>query len=112
MAEPSVEIIYADALIVRRGTLVWRAGLNAADAIAAVADIAALGATLDACGLAVWGIRVLPEQLLQPGDRLEIMPPLPNDPKDSRRQRVVDARTQSRVDAARKVQRAQKKKCS
>ncbi len=103
-----VEVIYADAVRILRGTVDWHAGLTATEAIAAIAEVAALGAALDVCGLAVWGIRVLPEHLLQPGDRLDIMPPLPNDPKDSRRQRVVDARSRSRAEASRQ---AQQKKC-
>ena len=103
-AGQNVEVIYADALRILRGAVVWHVGLTATRAIAAVPDIAVLGAELDACGLAVWGMRVLPDYLLQPGDRLEILPPLPNDPKASRRQRVVDARTRLRVEAARQVQ--------
>jgi putative ubiquitin-RnfH superfamily antitoxin RatB of RatAB toxin-antitoxin module len=55
----------------------------------------------DACGLGVYGERVGPGDLLHPGDRLEILPPLPQDPKASRRQRVLDAKAQARADAER-----------
>ena len=96
-----VEVIYADASRVLRARLAWHSGMTATAAIASAQEVAALGAALDACGLAVWGVRVLPDHALQPGDRLEIMPPLPNDPKVSRRQRVVDARARSRADASR-----------
>ena len=96
-----IEVVYADAARILVAKVMWHAELTAAAAIAAAPEIAALGDELAACGLAVWGARVLPEQLLQPGDRLEIMPPLPNDPKLARRQRVVEARARSRADASR-----------
>ena len=103
VAHQNVYVVYADALRVLRGAVVWHDGLTATEAIAAVAEISALGAALELCGLAVWGLRVPPEYLLQPGDRLEILPPLPNDPKDSRRQRVVEARGRSRAQASAKA---------
>lgn len=39
-------------------------------------------------GVALFGRRILPEQLLQAGDRLEILRPLEFDPMQSRRRRA------------------------
>ncbi len=45
---------------------------------------------------AVFGVLAAPEQVLQPGDRVEILRPLLADPKVRRRQSVVQARQAQR----------------
>jgi putative ubiquitin-RnfH superfamily antitoxin RatB of RatAB toxin-antitoxin module len=46
--------------------------------------------------LGVFGRRVAPTELLEPGDRVELYRPLPADPKDTRRRLVREGRTMGR----------------
>lgn len=43
----------------------------------------------DCAGLAVYGVRARPEQLLADGDRVEVLRCLQADPKDARRRRAA-----------------------
>ena len=95
----TVLVMYADAVRVASVAVQWREGLTVGQALA---DASALVATIpdfDGCGVGVFGERVAPGDVLLPGDRLEIVPPLPNDPKVSRRQRVLDAKAEARAAA-------------
>ena len=85
-----VELVYADAERIVRACVPWREGLCVSDALQCAPEFATFD--LSALGVAVWGERVVADHVLRPGDRLELVPPLPNDPKDARRQRARDAR--------------------
>lgn len=87
MAEIRVEVVLAlpQRMLLRR--LVLGAGATVADAVAA-ANLGDEGIRIDPQQLGIFGRRVLPEQPLQDGDRVEIYRPLAIDPKDARRRRV------------------------
>lgn len=101
VAGPMVEVLFAGATRVESLAVPWHSGLTVQAALQAAAALVATVPGFDACGLGVYGERVGPGDLLHPGDRLEILPPLPQDPKASRRQRVLDAKAQARADAER-----------
>jgi putative ubiquitin-RnfH superfamily antitoxin RatB of RatAB toxin-antitoxin module len=101
VAGPIVEVLFAGATRVESLAVPWHSGLTVQAALQAAAALVATVPGFDACGLGVYGERVGPGDLLHPGDRLEILPPLPQDPKASRRQRVLDAKAQARADAER-----------
>lgn len=95
----TVQVIHADATRVASVTVPWRAGLTVAQALAEASSLVASVPDFEACGIGVFGERAAPGDVLLPGDRLEIVPPLPNDPKVSRRQRVLDAKAEARAAA-------------
>ncbi len=101
VAGPIVEVLFADATRIASLAVPWHAGLTVQAALQAAAALVATVPGFDACGLGVYGERVGPDDLLHAGDRLEILPPLPQDPKASRRQRALDAKAQARADAER-----------
>lgn len=96
---PIIEVLFADATRVASLAVPWHEGLTVQAALDAAAALVATVPGIDACGLGVFGERVGPGNLLLAGDRLEILPPLPQDPKASRRQRVLDAKAQARAAA-------------
>ncbi len=95
----TIEVVYADARRIESLILAWRPGLTVQDALEAAAGLLATIPRVEHCGLGVFGERVGPAYLLLPGDRLEILPPLPQDPKVTRRQRAMDAKARSRASA-------------
>jgi len=60
------------------------AGSNVAQAL----NAAKLDNAEHSAAIAIYGIQVLPQQILQDGDRVELLRPLVLDPKESRRRRA------------------------
>ena len=89
MAELSVEIVYALPGMTLARELCLPAGATVGQALCAAADLPEFAALdLPARPVAVFGRRAEPGQVLKPGDRIEVLRPLPQDPKEARRRRV------------------------
>jgi len=73
---------------VHETTLELAEACTAADALRASGWVERFG-DVQALGLAVWGRRCQPDQVLRDGDRLEVLRPLRVDPKVARRERFV-----------------------
>jgi putative ubiquitin-RnfH superfamily antitoxin RatB of RatAB toxin-antitoxin module len=77
----------------RELTLHLHAGATVAEALQAArlawGDPALEGATLR---VGIWGEECAPDRRLHAGDRVEIYRPLPHDPREARRRRVLAAR--------------------
>lgn len=89
-ANLQVEIVYA----LPERTLSLEVGLAAGATVAGALNYAARhpvfsGIDLNAVTVGIFGRIVAREQLLRPGDRLEIYRPLAADPKTARRRRVA-----------------------
>ena len=54
------------------------------------------------CGIGIFGREVARGQVLAPGDRVEILRPLPEDPRERRRRLAREGRTMSGGSAARR----------
>ena len=66
------------------------AGATLTDALQASAALGHLpSATISEAGCGIWGKRVLPQQPLRDGDRVELYRPLTVDPKVARRERFA-----------------------
>ncbi len=83
MIEVEVVLAWPQRVLSRR--LQLEEGATVADAIAA----AALDATAGCPAVAVHGVLARPQQVLQEGDRIELLRPLLADPKDNRRRRAL-----------------------
>jgi len=88
------EVLYAEAGRVWRHMLLLPEGASVAEALAKwrqdCPDWPA--AAHSPAALAVFGRVVGPEQALRAGDRLELLRPLPTDPKQARRERAAQAK--------------------
>jgi len=89
--EPTVEVAYARPDRQRVIALPLRPGLTATDAIEA-SGIRKEFPEIPAQPLeiGIFGQRVELSRVLQPGDRVEIYRPLPDDPKERRRRRAAE----------------------
>jgi putative ubiquitin-RnfH superfamily antitoxin RatB of RatAB toxin-antitoxin module len=88
-----IEVVYAEPGRAVSGHYDLPAPARAADALAAAAaDPRFSGIELRAAPLGIYGQRIDPGRLLEPGDRLEILRPLAIDPRAARRARVQEAR--------------------
>lgn len=83
MIEVEVVLAWPQRVLSRR--LQLDEGATVADAIAA----AALDGTAGCPAVAVHGVLARPQQVLQEGDRIELLRPLLADPKDNRRRRAL-----------------------
>ncbi|MBA0435904.1 RnfH family protein [Stenotrophomonas maltophilia] len=83
MIEVEVVLAWPQRVLSRR--LQLEEGATVADAIAA----AALDGTAGCPAVAVHGVLARPQQVLQQGDRIELLRPLLADPKDNRRRRAL-----------------------
>ena len=92
--EKTIEVVYATSEEQFVDRLVLTEGLTARGALR-ISRIPERFPGLDAqrCPLGVWGKEVPGDYLLSPGDRLEVYRPLPNDPRDERRQRAAQGKT-------------------
>ena len=89
MADIDVEIIYALRDTARAVSLRLPAGTCVGEALRRAASLTEFaGLDLAAMPVAVFGRRAPYPQLLQAGDRLELLRALPQDPKEARRRRV------------------------
>jgi putative ubiquitin-RnfH superfamily antitoxin RatB of RatAB toxin-antitoxin module len=79
---PKVEVVYALAKVQRVVTLNLPASATAKDAAAAS------GLPHEGLQLGIFGRRVAPARTLKDGDRVEILRPLAEDPKEARRRRA------------------------
>lgn len=88
-----IEVVYAEPHRVLARCLELAVPARVADALAAAAADP-LFAELDLvrASVGVFGQRVGPERLLEPGDRVEIYRPLAVDPRTARRARAAQAR--------------------
>lgn len=79
------------------------AGCTAGEAIIR-SEILARHPALDpaACGVGIFGREVTRERVLAPGDRVEVLRPLPEDPRARRRRLARQGRTMSGGSAARR----------
>lgn len=86
-----VEVIYAEAGQAWRRLLVLDAGASVADALCALVPTleAWPAAAREPAALAIFGRECQPSTLLRDGDRLELLRPLPTDPKLARRERAM-----------------------
>jgi len=88
-----IEVAYARAQGAIQGSYDLPANATVGDALrAAHADPAFAGIDLEGSPIGVFGMAARREQLLHPGDRVEIYRPLALDPKAARRARVKQAR--------------------
>ncbi|WP_245584236.1 RnfH family protein [Silanimonas lenta] len=90
-----IEVVYAEAGRAWRQAL-WLEGTpTVADALAALRRACPgwPAAALAPAACAVYGRPVLPETPLRHGDRLELLRPLPTDPKRARRERAAATKT-------------------
>lgn len=88
------EVLYAEAGRTWRRVLELPEGACVADLLARLRQECPdwPDAALAPAGLAVFGRAVEPGTPLRPGDRLELLRPLPTDPKQARRERAAQAR--------------------
>jgi putative ubiquitin-RnfH superfamily antitoxin RatB of RatAB toxin-antitoxin module len=72
------------------------AGCTAREALE-TSGILALHPAIDpaACGIGIFGQEVAPGHVLRAGDRVEVLRPLPEDPKERRRRLAREGRTMS-----------------
>ncbi len=84
-------VIHCFANQCRRWQFNWQPEISVQDILAQIDEPVAYVA------VARFGIRVSSEDLLQPGDRLELLGPLLLDPKTSRKERVRQARARRRA---------------
>ncbi|HGM5918593.1 TPA: RnfH family protein [Stenotrophomonas maltophilia] len=83
MIEVEVVLAWPQRVLSRR--LQLEEGATVADAIAAAAPDGTAGCP----AVAVHGVLARPQQVLQEGDRIELLRPLLADPKDNRRRRAL-----------------------
>lgn len=88
------EVLYAEAGRVWRHTVLLPGGARVSDALAQWRQCCSdwPEAARTPAGLAVFGRVVGPDQPLRAGDRLELLRPLPTDPKQARRERAAQAK--------------------
>lgn len=89
MARLRIEVVYALAHVQDLALLELAAGASAQEAVEA-SGIAGRHPGLEAgrIRLGICGRQIRPDRLLQDGDRVEILRPLPTDPKEARRRRA------------------------
>lgn len=92
-----IEVVYAEPRRALVRSLELAVPARVADALAAAAvDPLFVGIELKRASVGIFGRRVSPDRLLEPGDRLEIYRPLAVDPRAARRARVAAERKRGR----------------